>query len=633
MRRPGGWVLMSVLSLGCTGILVARSTGTPPDVRAPGTRSGQAAADNGGTDGSGPRSAGDTSTLSPFGVATSAEASRNAERFIPLLPKLGAKSLRLVDKWPMVEPQEGSFTFARDIRRITLAAGHGVAITGLLHQTARWALPPGVTNVKTFPATRLPAWRTYVATTIRQLGDRVKYWEVWNEPNTRTFNTGGHSARDYANLVRAACVAARRVRKDVRLAVTAANYDVRFLSLAIGDLVRTGHSSCVDFVAVHPYELTAGMAQPDGEIYYLQIVNNLRAMLRKVAPDRAHVPIWFTELGAKVEGKGPGSTVSQAAAADLLVKAYVLGLAQGVAHLQWFELQDAGGSKGLGLLDEHLQPRTAYRAYRALTTALGSHPEYAGWLRLGPEGRGYGFVFRVGSRHVLSAWAPVGHRIPVSLGAGWRVVDVHTGGVSEVKDHAGYRLNRTPRLFLLPPTAHRHELVRRAGRNRDRPFPWGSPPAANKKASLDLHGQSVGDGLRLISKKDGQRHRFPDGSGGMVIGKHHRGRLQLALDPSFANYRTHNVRITVWARALGSSGTADGGMNLWYQPASGGAKGRPPYPYENAHDWFGVPADGAWHKHTWHLRDAMFVNTFGYGFSLVSDGLPATAIARIEVTK
>jgi len=68
-----------------------------------------------------------------------------------------------------------------------------------------------------------------------------------------------------------------------------------------------------------------------------------------------------------------------------------MGIAQGVACIEWFEGRD-GDSGPMGLLDRNGSPRPAYTAMAQLIKYLGQHPTYLGWVLL--DNRVYGFVFQ-----------------------------------------------------------------------------------------------------------------------------------------------------------------------------------------------------------------------------------------------
>lgn len=167
-------------------------------------------------------------------------------------------------------------------------------------------------------------------------------------------------------------------------------------------VIKAGAKDHFDYVVLHPYEILNGIAENTGsEAVYMNIVPTLRKMLAAQNPAKAGVPIIFTELGSDA-AKGADTQ------AHALVKAYTMGIAQGVACIQWFEGLD-GDSGPMGLLDGKGYPRPSYTAMSQMLEHFGQHPKFLGWVLL--NDRDYGFVFQGAKGTVLVAWAPRERRI------------------------------------------------------------------------------------------------------------------------------------------------------------------------------------------------------------------------------
>ena len=109
-------------------------------------------------------------------------------------------------------------------------------------------------------------------------------------------------------------------------------------------MIQAGAKDHFDYIVLHPYEVLNGMANNSGsDVVYFNIVPTVRKMLAAQNPSKANVPIIFTELGSDAS-KGADHQ------AQALVKAYTMGIAQGVSCIQWFEGRD-GDSGPMGLID------------------------------------------------------------------------------------------------------------------------------------------------------------------------------------------------------------------------------------------------------------------------------------------
>ena len=248
---------------------------------------------------------------SPWGVAPSHSSSRGIESWAGPIAETGVDWMR-------------GFYQGESERVLAVAAKNGYQVSGILQAPA------------SFPVDALPEWKQYVADSIKRTRGKVRYWEVWNEPPNFSQSK---SPVDYAKIVVAAYQTAKEVDPTVQVGLAAQSVNLNFLAQAL-DAGAAGH---FDYVTVHPYE-TLDLVASGWEAQYLSIVPTIRKLLADKSPGKKDVPVWFTEVGEPVQ-KG----VTPQRQADTLVKAYVLGLAQGVLRIHWFEPID-GDSGPFGLI-------------------------------------------------------------------------------------------------------------------------------------------------------------------------------------------------------------------------------------------------------------------------------------------
>ncbi len=127
----------------------------------------------------------------------------------------------------------------------------------------------------------LSAWKNFVMAVVQHAGTKVKYWELWNEPNF-----GGTWIGDVPSMVTMAKAAYAIIKSinpsAVVLSPSAAGTDgVKWMTKFVAD----GGGSAFDVLAFHGYTSPAGIAE--GE---LPIVTDYQAL--------AHgKPMWDTEAG------------------------------------------------------------------------------------------------------------------------------------------------------------------------------------------------------------------------------------------------------------------------------------------------------------------------------------------------
>ena len=97
-------------------------------------------------------------------------------------------TLRTWDEWPGVSwgtlnPSRGTYDWTNLDRAVDLAVSHGVDIIYTFGYTPAWAqTSPTVPN--------LADWQKFVSVITTRYKKRIKYWELWNEPNVSNFWQG-----------------------------------------------------------------------------------------------------------------------------------------------------------------------------------------------------------------------------------------------------------------------------------------------------------------------------------------------------------------------------------------------------------------------------------------------------------
>lgn len=571
----------------------------------------------------------DTPPLSPFGITSGDEAAGSYTSFLPKLQTINVKGLRSFPGWGGIEPTDNSFSWGFVDTRVDATEAAGMQVSAILAYSTSWA-SPGQPD-KTFPMSNLTAYGDYAAAAAGRYAGRINYWEVWNEPNAAAFNPGGYGAAAYASLVKAAYTPAKTAASTANIGLTCANYDIRFLKLTIEQLAAQSAADNFDFLAVHPYELAARTNGWDGqgEVYFLNIVPFLRGMLASIAPSKINVPIRMTEVGAKIGATAEGETIDETLQAEILVKSYAMGIAQGIQQVQWFEVKDQGGSQNFGIMDDSVATeRKACKAYGALTSSLGANPVYKGWLAMGTGGVGYGFVFGGATNDVLAAWMPRAQTSSITFTGAVTVVDILTNTTSVLNANTAFSLTERPVLFRGIPST----LTSQAIANLQLPYPWGTAPVNSNLADIDFGVTDVRHGITQGDYGSTPAHTFADGSDGRRI--NHWGpnnEMAINVDPKFADFNTRDVYVRVTVRKITTGNSAF--LQMFYQKASGSTGSILLNIYEQAAGQFNLPDNANWNTFTWHLTDALFANTFGKSFHFFAGTSPVFVIGKVEVSK
>jgi hypothetical protein len=384
-------------------------------------------------------------------------------------------------------------------------------------------------------------------------------------------------------------------------------------------VIKAGAAARFDYVCVHPYENLGAVAE-GGEVGYLSLVGNLRDMLA-ANKQRADIPLWITEIGyqapIKAEPKG------DAQQADMLVKAYVLSMAQGFDRICWFEARGPAYGQGTdhGIIRPDWTPRPAYDALKTMTSLLGQQPRYRGWLDLGKGG--YGFLFEGQEGNVLAAWSPAGKQYKAKFSAEVGLTDP-AGKQSSLAAGQELVLTQTPIFISKLPD----DLAKQAQVNLGKPYPWGGDYAHAKVVTCRLGATNAEDGLKQVNPKTTvvvnglvDTCRRTDFANPALRGE---GRyVYFRVDPLFVPYGTKELEITIVAKRVAPDKEA--GMNLCYESAKG---------YRGAEVWWNIPEGDQWHQNTWKVSDASFVGQWGWNFRFDAVSSPNEFLVKeVRVTK
>lgn len=528
---------------------------------------------------------------SPWGIASGAEWAAEYPRFNLPLQTLGVRWLRGFYPWHTMQPKEGTWIWQPTDDLMANARANHIHLTAGFGYLAEWASADGGTYA--FPIKNIQYWRDYVSGLVARYHNDIKYWEVWNEFNGG-FAVNG-TTQIYAELVREAYDAAKKIDRTAKIGMSVANFDVGYLDAAI----KAGASDHFDYICVHPYENLAAVTD-GGEIGFLSMAGTLRQMLA-ANNQRTDIPLWITEIGmsAPVQPDAEGDRVQ----AEALAKAYLLSIASGFQRVFWFEARGPSYGKGtdFGVIRADWTPRPSYDALKVIIDALGQQPQYLGWLDL--DMGGYGFLYRGRSEDVLAVWSPPGKEHKVTFTADVNVIDL-AGKDSALRSGQELTLTGAPLLLTRVPAG----LAQQARDNAGKPFSWGGDYTQAEVVICRLEAVNVDKGVRQIFVQTtipvtvgAESWRRPDFARPNGDGRY----VHFRVDPQFVPYGTTAFEITAVVRRAAPETAA--GMNLDYESLGG---------YVGASNYQEIPGDELWHELTWKVTNANFVGGWGWNFRL-----------------
>ncbi len=222
------------------------------------------------------------------------------ERVYPHLKKLGAKWARVQTGWSRCEVTKGNydFTWLEEVVEnliaigvepfFSLTFGNILYTTDAAHESAVGYVP------LYYGKEGVIAWCNYVHALANVFRDRVRYWEVWNEPNIGQFwHPETPNAEDYAKLVKLTAEAVHSAHPNARIVGGAMS---KLDSYYLENALKAGMADHIDAFSFHPYQLV-----PEDNL------DNMYKLLRRLIDRYAkgkRIEIWQGENGCPSQTKG-----------------------------------------------------------------------------------------------------------------------------------------------------------------------------------------------------------------------------------------------------------------------------------------------------------------------------------------
>ncbi|MDR2138105.1 MAG: cellulase family glycosylhydrolase [Tannerella sp.] len=221
----------------------------------------------------------------PFGVSMhldgGEEYSHMPENF-RMLREAGIRWVRTDFSWSGMEGPQGKWHFDFLDRVVEEAEKQGLQILAPLLYNVPWANPAYA---------HPDAWLKYVEKAVTRYKDRVKHWEIWNEPNLYPrFWDRREDAANYALLLEATAKKIREIDPDaVIVHAGLAGIPTAYIEKSFA----AGSGRSFDKFAVHPYR--APMDTWEATDRFCEDIRELRALMAKYGIEQKG--IWFTEMG------------------------------------------------------------------------------------------------------------------------------------------------------------------------------------------------------------------------------------------------------------------------------------------------------------------------------------------------
>lgn len=234
---------------------------------------------------------------SPWGVQyiLRGEGDYPYDRLMRLAGESGVKWARLTRAWPQVEVEKGRYEWGLLDQAVDGLVAHGIELfmgTSARSHHAYLDFPEGYYYPPTPSPEAMAGFCRYMAAMVERYRDRVRRYEVWNEPNHPRYWRPEPDPAAYAMLVREAARAMRAIDPAIQVVGgVLAGINPEVVAYARDFLAEPGTAEAMDILTYHPYNPTPEATVAD--------ITALAQVLRQAKPGLA---MWQGECGCPSAG-------------------------------------------------------------------------------------------------------------------------------------------------------------------------------------------------------------------------------------------------------------------------------------------------------------------------------------------
>lgn len=287
------------------------------------------------------------------------------DRSIELMKKCGVGMVRMDFLWQDIEPSAGTCVFDKYDYIVGALTRSNIAVLGVLSYHADWASPDKKWNV---PNQDHSFFLDYCRKVCGRYKDRVKFWEIWNEPDSKIYWEPQDGLREYARLLQDAY----RALKEIDPGCTVLNGGLSEGIASVNTLYERGAREYFDVMNIHAFE---SPVQKDAIESVVSFVKAVAAAMDRNGDTKKR--IWVTEIGCPGVKAGTmvtdswlGENPSELQQAGWVTQIFheVLALDR-VDKVFWAFFRDTdnhwkNGVDYFGLVRNDFSLKPAYRAYR-----------------------------------------------------------------------------------------------------------------------------------------------------------------------------------------------------------------------------------------------------------------------------
>lgn len=275
----------------------------------------------------------------------------------------GTQIMRCSIDWGSLETAPGVWDWTTFDHIVDLLDQNKMQMQGMFCFTARHAAPPEIAaGAKSYldwsrVAPDLKMWSNYVSTIVKRYSGKIRYWEVWNEPDIDTF--ARFSSDEYVEMLKTAYCSAKEA--DPRVEILTSGFATlrehrRIKDPQYQEKVLDKAKGFFDIHAYHEHGLYDS---------YVNVIDQRFIPLREKTGTTK--PWYANETSVSALN---GDELLQAVT---LVQKCLFAWSRGAMGYNWYDLRNDGfnaedGEQNYGMLTFDFRPKMVYAAYNMLAT-------------------------------------------------------------------------------------------------------------------------------------------------------------------------------------------------------------------------------------------------------------------------
>lgn len=287
------------------------------------------------------------------------------EKSVKLMKEAGVGIVRVDFGWGDIEPEEGKFDFKKYDTIVDVVTKNGIQILGILDYTVWWASCNGAWNT---PPKDNKLFVNYAVKVVSRYKDKVKYWELWNEPDSSTYWSEQDGLKGYCVLLKEVYTALKKADPGCKVL----NGGFAQGNISVNRLYDNGAKDYFDILNIHIFENPLNRNTIKG----VAASAKLAYKIMKRNGD-GHKKIWITEIGCpgvkkglKVDNWWMGRNPDEQQQALWVKEVYATLLKQeAVEKVFWAFFRDcnkhwSNGTDYFGLIRWDFSKKPAFKAYQ-----------------------------------------------------------------------------------------------------------------------------------------------------------------------------------------------------------------------------------------------------------------------------